>query len=97
MIETVFVTGGSSTLGQHVLRRLMSHFHVLAMVHRHNLEIPDAEIELLNGGLEETVRHPQALQRAQVVLHMAAVTHVATSNTIADKISRANPMTNNSC
>ena len=23
--------------------------------------------------------------------------HVATSNTIADKISRANPMTNNSC
>ena len=75
MIETVFVTGGSSTLGQHVLRRLMSHFHVLAVVHRHNLEIPDAEIELLHGGLEETVRHPQALQRAQVVLHMAAVTH----------------------
>ena len=75
MIETVFVTGGSSTLGQHVLRRLMSHFHVLAMVHRHNLEIPDGEIELLNGGLEETVRDPQALQRAQVVLHMAAVTH----------------------
>ena len=75
MIETVFVTGGSSALGQHVLRRLMSHFHVLAVVHRHNLEIPDAEIELLHGGLEETVRHPRALQRAQVVLHMAAVTH----------------------
>jgi NADH dehydrogenase len=75
MIETVFVTGGSSTLGQDVLRRLMSHFHVLAVVHRHNVEIPDAEIELLHGGLEETVRNPRALQRAQVVLHMAAVTH----------------------
>jgi uncharacterized protein YbjT (DUF2867 family) len=75
MIETVFVTGGSSTLGQHVLRRLMSHFHVLAVVHRHNVEIPNAEIELLHGGLEETVRNPRALQRAQVVLHMAAVTH----------------------
>ena len=75
MIETVFVTGGSSTLGQHVLRRLMSHFHVLAVMHRHNVEIPDAEIELLHGGLEETVRDPRALQRAQVVLHMAAVTH----------------------
>jgi 2-alkyl-3-oxoalkanoate reductase len=75
MVETVFVTGGSSTLGQHVLRRLMSHFHVLAVVHRHNVEIPDAEIELLHGGLEETVRNPRALQRAQVVLHMAAVTH----------------------
>ena len=75
MIETVFVTGGSSTLGQHVLRRLMSHFHVLAVVHRHNVEIPGAEIELLHGGLEETVRDPRALQRAQVVLHMAAVTH----------------------
>lgn len=75
MIETVFVTGGSSTLGQHVLRRLMSHFHILAVVHRHKVEIPDAEIELLHGGLEETVRNPRALQRAQVVLHMAAVTH----------------------
>jgi uncharacterized protein YbjT (DUF2867 family) len=75
MIETVFVTGGSSTLGQHVLRRLMSHFHVLAVMHRHNVKIPDAEIELLHGGLEETVRDPRALQRAQVVLHMAAVTH----------------------
>ena len=75
MIETVFVTGGSSTLGQRVLRRLTSHFHVLAVVHRHNVEIPDAEIELLRGGLEETVRNPQTLQRAQVVLHMAAVTH----------------------
>ena len=75
MIETVFVTGGSSTLGQHVLHRLMSHFHVLAVVHRHNVEIPGAEIELLHGGLEETVRDPRALQRAQVVLHMAAVTH----------------------
>jgi NADH dehydrogenase len=75
MIETVFVTGGSSTLGQHVLRKLTSHFHVLAVVHRHNVEIPDAEIELLHGGLEETVRNPRALRRAHVVLHMAAVTH----------------------
>jgi nucleoside-diphosphate-sugar epimerase len=75
MIETVFVTGGSSTLGQRVLRRLKSHFHVLALVHRHNIEIPDTEIELVRGGLEETVRNPQTLQRAQVVLHMAAVTH----------------------
>jgi uncharacterized protein YbjT (DUF2867 family) len=75
MIETVFVTGGSSTLGQHVLRRLMSHLHILAVVHRHKVEIRDGEIELLHGGLEEAVRHPRALQRAQVVLHMAAVTH----------------------
>ena len=75
MIETVFVTGGSSTLGEHVLRRLISHFHVLAVVHRHKVEIPDAEIELLHGGLEETVRNPRTLQKAQVVLHMAAVTH----------------------
>src|SRR5205809_6986631 len=75
MIETVFVTGGSSILGRHVLRKLTSHFHVLAVAHRHNVEIPDAEIEVLHGGLEETVRNPWALQRAQVVLHMAAVTH----------------------
>jgi uncharacterized protein YbjT (DUF2867 family) len=75
MMETVFVTGGSSTLGQRVLRRLTSHFHVLAVAHRHNVEVPDAEIELVRGGLEETVRNPQTLQRAQVVLHMAAVTH----------------------
>jgi nucleoside-diphosphate-sugar epimerase len=75
MIETVLVTGGSSALGHHVLRRLMSHFQVLAVVRRRNLEIPGAEIELLHGGLEEAVCHPGTLQKAQVVLHMAAVTH----------------------
>ena len=75
MIETIVVTGGSSILGRQVLSRLTSHFRVLAVVHRHNVEIPDAEIELLHGGLEETVRDPRDLQRAQVVLHMAAVTH----------------------
>jgi nucleoside-diphosphate-sugar epimerase len=75
MMETVFVTGGSSALGRQVLQRLMSYFRILAVLHRRNLELPDAEIELLHGGLEETVRNPRALQRAQVVLHMAAVTH----------------------
>ena len=75
MIETVLVTGGSSALGHHVLRRLMSHFQILAVVRRRNLEIPGAEIELLYGGLEKAVCHPETLQKAEVVLHMAAVTH----------------------
>jgi len=75
LMETVLVTGGSSTLGQHVVRRLVSRVHVLAMVHRRSLEVPNAEAELLHGGLEECIRHPAALQRAQTVLHMAAVTH----------------------
>lgn len=75
MIDTVFVTGGSSTLGQHVLRNLVSRVRVMAVVHRRRVEIPDAEIERLHGGLEETVRNSAALQRSQVVLHMAAVTH----------------------
>ncbi len=74
-MERVFVTGGSSTLGQHVLRGLVSRVHILAVVHRRNVEILGAEMELLHGGLEESVRHPTALQRAHVVLHMAAVTH----------------------
>jgi nucleoside-diphosphate-sugar epimerase len=74
-MDTVFVTGGSSILGQHVLRRLVSRVRVLALVHRRNVEIPDREIELLHGGLAATVRDPRPLQRAQVVLHMAAVTH----------------------
>jgi dTDP-4-dehydrorhamnose reductase len=74
-METVFVTGGSSMLGQHVLHELVPRVHVLAVVHRRNLEILDAEVELLHGGLEECVRHPTALQRAHAVLHMAAVTH----------------------
>jgi nucleoside-diphosphate-sugar epimerase len=75
MMDTIFVTGGSSTLGQHVLRNLVPRVHVVAVVHRRRVEIPDAEFERLHGGLEETVRNPGALQRAQVVLHMAAVTH----------------------
>jgi nucleoside-diphosphate-sugar epimerase len=74
-METVFVTGGSSMLGQHVLHEFVSRVHVLAVVHRRNLEILDAEVELLRGGLEECVRHPAALQTARIVLHMAAVTH----------------------
>ena len=74
-METVFVTGGSSMLGHHVLRRLVSRVRVLALVHRRNVEISDSEIERVPGGLEITVCDPAALQRAQVVLHMAAVTH----------------------
>jgi NADH dehydrogenase len=74
-MESAFVTGGSSQLGQHVLRILMSRTRILAVVHRRKINIPGADIELLHGGLEETVRNPTALQRAQVVLHMAAVTH----------------------
>jgi nucleoside-diphosphate-sugar epimerase len=74
-MDTVFVTGGSSTLGQHVLRMLMSRFHILAVVHRRNLEIPNAKIELVQGGLEQAVRDSAVLQKAQVILHMAAVTH----------------------
>jgi nucleoside-diphosphate-sugar epimerase len=74
-METAFVTGGSSKLGQHVLRRLLSRIRILAVVHRRNIEIPDAKMELLHGGLEESVCNPTALQRAQVVLHMAAATH----------------------
>src|SRR5438132_2157686 len=75
MMETVFVTGGSSQLGQHVLRRLMSRMRIIAMVHRRKIDLPGAEMELLHGGLEETIRNPIALKRAQVILHMAAVTH----------------------
>ena len=79
-METVFVTGGSSALGQQVLHRLMSHFYILAVLHRRNLELPNAKIELLHGGLEETVRHSGILERAQVVVHMAAVTHAEDSS-----------------
>jgi len=74
-METAFVTGGSSQLGQHVLRNLMSRMRILAVVHRRKIDVPGADIELLHGGLEETVRNPTTLQRAQVVLHIAAVTH----------------------
>ena len=74
-MQTVFVTGGSSPPGQRVLRKLISRAHILAVVHRRGLEVLDAEVEVLPGGLEECTRHPTALERAQTVLHMAAVTH----------------------
>jgi len=74
-METLFVTGGSSTLGQHVLRRLASHAHIVALMHRRNVGIPNAGMQVIRGGLEECVRQPAALQAAQIVLHMAAVTH----------------------
>src|SRR5207302_1698578 len=64
MMETVFVTGGGSQLGQHVLRRLMSRMRILAVVHRRKIDLPGAEMELLHGGLEETIRNPIALKSA---------------------------------
>jgi len=79
-METVFITGGSSVLGHHVLRRLVSQVHIVAVVHRRTLEIPDAEIELLHGGLNQAIRNPTGLQKAQMVLHMAAVTHAGDSS-----------------
>ena len=75
MMETVFVTGGSSPLGQRVLRRLLLQMRILAVVHRREIKASGGEIELLYGGLEEIARDPAALQRAQIVLHMAATTH----------------------
>jgi len=74
-MESAFVTGGSSQLGQHVLRNLMSRMRIMAVLHRRKIDVAGAGIELLHGGLEETVRNPTTLQSAQVVLHMAAVTH----------------------
>jgi nucleoside-diphosphate-sugar epimerase len=74
-METLFVTGGSSTLGQQILRRLASRVHIVALMHRRNVAIPNAGMQVIRGGLEECVRQPAALQEAQIVLHMAAVTH----------------------
>jgi nucleoside-diphosphate-sugar epimerase len=74
-METLFVTGGSSTLGQHILRRLASRVHIVAVMHRRNVGIPHAEMQVIRGGLEKCVRQPTALQAAHIVLHMAAVTH----------------------
>jgi nucleoside-diphosphate-sugar epimerase len=58
-----------------VLPSMGSQVHVLAVVHRRKVEITDAEVELLHGGLEACIRDPTGLRSAQVVLHMAAVTH----------------------
>ena len=74
-METLFVTGGSSTLGQQILRRLASRVHIVALMHRRNVAIPNAGMQVIRGALEECVRQPAALQEAQIVLHMAAVTH----------------------
>ena len=84
-MDTVFVTGGSSTLGHHVLRNLASRVCAVATVHRRNVEIPGVEIELLHGGLEEAVRNP----RADVVRgeQIEQLTHVARGTSL--KVRRA--------
>jgi nucleoside-diphosphate-sugar epimerase len=75
-MKTVLVTGGSSTLGHRVLCRLASRAHILAVMHKRSVEVSEGNIELLHGGLEGTVRERAAVQKAQTVLHMAAVTRV---------------------
>jgi nucleoside-diphosphate-sugar epimerase len=74
-MKTILVTGGSSTLGQNVLCRLAPRAHIVAVVHRRSVDVTGTDIELLRGGLEGVVREHAAVQKAQTVLHMAAVTH----------------------
>lgn len=74
-MKTVLVTGGSSRLGHRVLCRFASRAHIIAVMHRRGVEVPECDIEPLRGGLEGTVREQAVVQKAQTVLHMAAVTH----------------------
>ncbi|MEI8341978.1 MAG: NAD-dependent epimerase/dehydratase family protein [Verrucomicrobiota bacterium] len=74
-MDTIFVTGGSSSLGSSVIRGLLPGFRILASTHRSSLMTADDRLELLQGGLEKCRDHASSIQTAQVIVHLAAVTH----------------------
>ncbi|MEI6561064.1 MAG: sugar nucleotide-binding protein [Verrucomicrobiota bacterium] len=74
-MNTVFVTGGSSKLGNRVIQGLLPEFRILATSHRKPLAFPPGGVEILENGLEQCERFARRIQEAGTILHMAAITH----------------------
>jgi len=74
---TVFVTGGSSVLGSHILASLSPHVRLLVTTHRRPINLPNVKLEFLPDGLERCSEHAARIQAAQIILHLAAVTHAS--------------------
>jgi nucleoside-diphosphate-sugar epimerase len=74
-MSTVLVTGASSTLGRNLIDRLLPTHRIIATSHRQAVDAMGGRVEVLADGLERCREHAARIQAADVVVHLAAVTH----------------------
>ena len=74
-MKTIFITGGSSRIGQSVLQALKSRYKIILLLNKTPVGPGIDNILLLSGGLKEAQRHEEIITKANIVLHFAAVTH----------------------
>ncbi len=72
---SIFVTGGSSVIGRAVLSRLLDDYRVVCLEHRTPLGPGPANIETVTGSVSEPGTYSSSLKDADIVLHMAGLTH----------------------
>ena len=72
---TVLVTGGSSRIGRSVVAHLGSSCQFIFLVNRGPAPVAGPDVRTLTGGLAAAARHADLIQSADVVLHMAGVSH----------------------
>jgi nucleoside-diphosphate-sugar epimerase len=75
--QDVFVTGGSSRIGQSVLAHLGPGVRCTFLVHTRPVPGSGSRARTLEGGLEAVARHADVIRSADVVLHMAGLSHAA--------------------
>ncbi len=74
-MSTVLVTGASSALGQKLIDGLLPTHRILATVHRRPVDARGGRVELLPDGLERPQEYAARIGEADVIVHLAAVTH----------------------
>jgi UDP-glucose 4-epimerase len=87
-MHRVFITGGSSRIGQAVIARLLASADVDALVHERRLP-PARGLALHAGGLAALEHHAAAMRAADVVVHVAGLSHAPTPDAYYDINTRA--------
>ncbi len=80
---TVLVTGGSSRIGRSVVGHLGTTHQCIFLVNRGPAPVTGPHVRTLTGGLAAASRHADVIQSADVVLHMAGVSHATNDEAYA--------------
>jgi len=81
---TVLVTGASSRIGQSVVAALDARVQLVLLVNRRPAPASGPRVRTLAGGLAAAARHAAVIQSADVVLHMAGLSHARRAQAYAE-------------
>lgn len=79
----VLVTGGSSRIGRSVVEHLEASCQFIFLVNKEPAPVTGPHARTLTGGLAAAARHADRIQSADVVLHMAGVSHATDAEAYA--------------